>query len=150
VKTIALRLSRNARFLSIALTLMFASYAVYRLRAVSYAVPTSLETAGTDRTDYDAGDTVFVRGSGYEPSTAVRVCVTRPDGSVATEVASIDGAGNLAFAYLPEVLTGRFTVQVLGRDDVRLAVVEFRRGPVLGTDEGNYRAGETVAFRGSR
>src|SRR5262249_58722957 len=124
---------RNARFLSIALTLMFASYAVYRLRAVSYAAPTSLETAGTDRTDYDAGDTVFVRGSGHEPSTAVRVRVTRPDGSVATEV-----------------LTGRFTVQVLGRDDVRLAVVEFRRGPVLGTDEGNYRAGETVAFRGSR
>jgi len=86
--TIALRLSRNARFLFIALTLMFASCAVYRLRAVSYAAPTSLETAGTDRTDYDAGVTVFVRGSGYEPSTAVRVRVIRPDGSVATEVAS--------------------------------------------------------------
>ena len=93
--TIALRLSRNARFLFIALTLMFASCAVYRLRAVSYAAPTSLETAGTDRTDYDAGVTVFVRGSGYEPSAAVRVRVTRPDGSVAKEVASRPAASSV-------------------------------------------------------
>jgi len=143
-----MRLPAPVRFLAAA-ALMLASYGVLHVRAVSFAAPTWRETAATDRAHYEPGDTVIVRGGGYEPSAAVQIRVIRPDGSVAIEAASTDAAGNLSFDYFPEALTGRFALEILGKDNVRLAMVGFRRGPVLSADKGSYRAGETVTLSGA-
>src|SRR5262245_39009192 len=126
MKALAMRLPGPVRFLALASALMLASYGVFHVRAVSLAAPTGLETARTDRADYDAGDTVFVRGTGFEPTGAVRVRVVRPDGSEDFEAASIDDSGRLALSYRSETVTGRYALEILGRDNVRLALVTFR------------------------
>ncbi|HKF43552.1 MAG TPA: hypothetical protein VKG01_10665, partial [Thermoanaerobaculia bacterium] len=144
-----MRLPAPVRFLAAAAALMLASYGVLHVRAVSFAAQTSRETAAADRGHYEASETVFVRGSGYEPSATVQVRMIRPDGSVTTEAAATDETGNLTLNYAPETMTGRFLLEILGKDNVRLATVAFRRGPVLSADKGNYRAGETVVLTGS-
>jgi hypothetical protein len=157
VKTLALRLPRAVRFLVVAALLTVASYGVYRLRADSFCEQTGLETVQSDKAHYALGDTALITGSGFAPSCNVVVRVTRPDLSVVkgdgqntpgSDEVVTDASGNFTYAYVVADVAGRwYNFDILGQGG-GLSGDLFSAGPIVWTDKGDYKPGETITISG--
>ncbi|HKA35492.1 MAG TPA: hypothetical protein VKH43_01645, partial [Thermoanaerobaculia bacterium] len=148
MKAIALRLRRAVRFLLAAAILMPAFYGVLRLSGDSLAKPTSKEKVEANQGN-GYGQPVSVTGTGYEPSAAVSIRVTRPDGGQDTALTSVDRKGNLSFSYKPRSLAGAYVLETLGEGDFGLAAAGFNNGATIQALKGNYFEGELAELAGS-
>jgi hypothetical protein len=119
------------------------------------------ENVDTNHSEYQAGATVKVTGSGYAHLCAVSVEITRPDGTVVksdgtlgSDTGTTNVGGSFAYTYqLPSLAQpGGYTIGILGLGDEQLATATFTVAqPIaafVSTDQPDYAPGENVTLTG--
>ena len=117
------------------------------------------ESLQTDKSEYAAGETVLVSGSGFSPSCEVTVRMTAPDSSVSSGSATTGADGSLSYGSAAGAADGAYTLEALGAGGAALGSWTFnvaapvpcgqRYTETLRTDQQGYEPGEVVHMAGA-
>ncbi len=107
------RLESSLRISKVSITailVLVALASIILLSASPVHAAGSTATVTTDQSDYVAGSTVYIYGSGFAYTTSVTLSVTDPNNAITTWSVMSDGSGAFSTNYLLDHVDGNYSV----------------------------------------
>jgi len=127
------------------------SFAALAIAALIYGASTP--SLSTDKSSYQAGETMSITGGGFSAGTSIMISVARPDHLIDYVPGVVsDGSGGFNASYLPSspIVAGTYTITAAdGSASAVTASTVAAIGTVVNTDKKKYSVGEPIIISGA-